>query len=142
MQACYVQPFVSKGVAEVARHPALADSRGFPADQCSFKAAMSKPSPIVAFMRARFEYVSCMFKGHKDKMPAKLKTDAFVLRQLTIIRSVSVADGIVLGKMLDDCPLSLDACDQIREAIQLKFDVGGFGGFAMSHRKQDHSQSP
>ena len=99
---------------------------------------MSKPSPIVAFMRARFEYVSCMFKGHKDEMTAKLKTDALqgILRQLTIIRSVSVADGIVLGKMLDDCPLSLDACDQIREAIQLKVDVGGTAKFAMSHGKQ------
>ena len=101
---------------------------------------MSKPSPIVAFMRARFEYVSCMFKGHKDEMPAKLKTDALqgILRQLTIIRSVSVADGIVLGKMLDDCPLSLDACDQIRAAIQLKVDVSGTGVFAMSQRKQVH----
>ena len=102
---------------------------------------MSKPSPIVAFMRARFEYVSCMFKGHKAEMPAKLKTDALqgILRQLTIIRSVSVADGIVLGKMLDDCPLSLDACDQIREAIQLKVDVSGTGVFAMSQRKQVHN---
>ena len=82
-----------------------------------------------------------MFKGHKDEMPAKLKTDALqgILRQLTIIRSVSVADGIVLRKMLDDCPLSLDACDQIREAIQLKIDVSGTGVFAMSQRKQVHN---
>ena len=82
-----------------------------------------------------------MFKGQKDEMPAKLETDALqsILRQLTIIRSVSVADGIVLGKMLDDCPLSLDACDQIREAIQLKVDVSGTGVFAMSQRKQVHN---
>ena len=82
-----------------------------------------------------------MHKGHADIMLAKLKTDALqiILRQLTIIWSVSVADGIVLGKMLDDCSLSSDACDQIREAIQLNVDVGGTGGLAVSHCKQWHN---